>query len=112
MKLLKFRQPVFKKGKFQYWVYWGFVDGTWTDRVNSNESEQFVGFGDRRSVDICEGDIIKDINKLGGEITKCVIFHKGCFCYKVIRGRYHLFGQGDVEVIGNKTEHPELLNNI
>jgi len=78
----------------------------WTDEmVMDFELIDFTGLKDKNSKEIYEGDIL--LND-GGKIDE-VIFHQGCFCYKLGDRRYHIFDNTIGGVIGNIYENPELL---
>ncbi len=64
---------------------------------------QFTGLHDKNGKEIYEGDNIRNGDKIDE-----VIFHQGCFCYKLADRRYHIFDSNKGEVIGNKWENPEL----
>ncbi len=81
MRELKFRQAIFKNGRFHYWHYWGYLpeDGylqenpekfiapiyigqqSWDKTYEVKPSQQYIGRCDKTLVrDIYEGDIIRD----------------------------------------------------
>lgn len=109
---IKFRQPIFKNGKFQDFHYWGidlpineveanvsfvtFIQGV----TNPKDSQQFTGLFDRQGREIYEGDIVLASYNYLGKIP--VKFHDGKFN---IAG-YNL---SKCEVIGNIYENPELV---
>lgn len=89
--------------------------------MNSLENKnimQFSGLLDKNDVEIYEGDIVK--SKCCEECEKPikilkVIFYEGCFELRYIKDwKYSdlyslLSGAGDIEIIGNIYENPELL---
>lgn len=73
---------------------------------------QFTGLLDKQGKEIYEGDIVKNqFDKISEvkfeteEVGSC-----GC-CYETFRGSGFIYREsGDVEIIGNIYENPELLN--
>ena len=132
---LKFRQPLFLKGKFNGWHYWGFIkhktlsDYIFTSPVGNNKtqeeimklSQQFTGLKDKTGKEIFEGDILKLKHDRRRWISKgnvLVIWENCEFCAERLDesvteefeslGNYR-FDDYDIEIIGNKFENPELL---
>jgi hypothetical protein len=62
---MKFRQPIFKKGKFIGFHYWGLIQDPIDDKpywknplkTNIGQSQRFTGVIDQRSEEVYEGDI-------------------------------------------------------
>jgi uncharacterized phage protein (TIGR01671 family) len=120
MREIKYRQPLFYKGKFNMWHHWGFVNGKkhgFTSPQNhQSENYQFTGLKDKNGVEIYESDIVSIIagwdDGIKFEMFGVVEFDE--FEYSVLTNDYHWpvisWKCVDfVEVIGNIYETPELL---
>ncbi len=77
---------------------------------------QFTGLTDKNGTEIFEKDIIKYINEDGKDVYMSVEFEDGCFVYNeyafdgtvfsdVLRNAISL----GIEVVGNVTDNPELI---
>uniref|UniRef100_A0A6M3XXH4 Putative YopX protein n=2 Tax=viral metagenome TaxID=1070528 RepID=A0A6M3XXH4_9ZZZZ len=121
MRPIKLRQPIFLKGKFQSWHYWGFIsDGNFvgpetnlsTIREAEKNSQQFTDLNDKNGKEVYEGDIVKD-----GEFIGKVFFKNGSFCVSYINTPqefgdeyYPVYNKMNThEVIGNIYESPKLM---
>lgn len=119
---LKFRMPLFYKGKFKEWHYWGFLNdeefgyrfqGPHSDYPNS-PSMQFTGLRDKNGTDIYTGDILRYEHSDGVSVNYRVTYsylHAAFMC--VSNGNFfHLFDiwRKNPVIIGNTDENPELLN--
>lgn len=117
---IKFRQPIIRNGKFQYWHYWGFLSevnfsSPSNDWVGGEPSLQYIGLKDKNSKEIYEGDIIQvqsqtwlvepigSVERDGFNYGLCVSSNGNGENYFIDKSI--LAG----EVIGNIYENPELL---
>lgn len=112
MRELKFRQPIFREGKFESWHYWGYTEGGFVSPANADLerlSQQFTGLKDKTGKEIYEGDFLKNPRtdyildvKYGGLIEN----NQGaCYGYSF---PYHI-NLNEIEVIGNIYENKEKL---
>lgn len=111
-----------------HWIFPQDKDAAYDrDMVDPNTIGQFIGLKDKNLKDIYEGDIIIAHADLGYDITGVVIFTQGSFfikpCDKIFDLRNFVgveeFQDGPAlikvrytyEVIGNKYDNPELIND-
>jgi len=78
------------------------LNGSFPSWIKSNNCEVIAkilptGLHDCKGKEVYEGDNIRNGDKIDE-----VIFHQGCFCYKMADRRYHIFDNTTGEVIGNK----------
>ena len=124
MRELKFRQPIFKDGKFHHWHYWGYVghNGDFVAPVEISQSsheqtyevkgsQEYIGLhigelglGGR----IYEGDILSPIDQLSEEGNQVVKYCAGAgYAGFVTTGGLQI--NECAEIIGNIYETPELV---
>ena len=116
MRIIKFRQPMYRDGKFDYWHYWGFLpDLTFIGPDSSRDgiahahanSQQFTGLFDKSGVEIYEGDKVRFDTGSGPKIAT-IEYHE--YCYNAgFFPDISTNGSCWWEVIGNIHQNPELL---
>jgi len=79
------------------------------EQINSSEAEllQFTGLKDKNDIEIYEGDCVRFQVQDGGY----VVYIKGSFQFKAIKGFCLPDIRQECEVIGNIYENPELIVN-
>lgn len=135
MREIKFRQAIFREGKFHHWHYWGYVghrgdfvapitigQQSWNKTYEVKESQQYIGvscgsvsLGGR----LYEGDIIRDFKgrvlliAYASHYTRYTASFNGESCVYYlndgIAGDWKDRNMEFAELIGNIHETPELL---
>jgi uncharacterized phage protein (TIGR01671 family) len=124
MREIKFRQPIFSNGKFNYYHHWGFINDVFVgpDRGDIERlSEQFTGLFDKNNEGIYEGDILDVVNPNGDKDRQCIVkwdTNGDTYSYSPYDG----YGEFDVtsigwamqlefifKIIGNIYQNPELI---
>jgi len=130
---LKFRQAIFRDGKFHHWHYWGYLP---KNGCSSNEfvapitieqqssdktyevkpSQQYTGLFDKSLItEIYDGDLLRGAGSYGRNRVDEVRWYLG----KFVRYGEYQGGRSDIdlshglawfEVIGNIHDNPELLD--
>jgi len=121
---IKFRQAIFKDGKFQHWHYWGYVghNGAFVAPIEISQvseeqtyevkhSQEYIGLhigdlglGGR----IYEGDILSPIGKLSEEGNQLVKYDAEAGCAGFITSGGLTFDEC-AEIIGDIHQTPELM---
>ncbi len=118
MREIKFRQPIYKDGKFEQFHLWGY--GIEIDNISIPEfvephtsggkfrelkpSEQYLGRTDKNGIEVYEGDFLKTDFGYGEDLGKEGVTFAGFF-----------YADGEccvsesIEVTGNIHENPELI---
>ena len=131
---IKFRQAIFKDGKFHHWHYWGYVSHrdefvapitigqqSWNKTYDVKDSQQYIGLRSgpvSTGKEIYEGDIIKASYE-SEEPDICEVAYLGDNGYPAFdlvpyletdcNSLSYYKAVGDMAVIGNIHENPELL---
>ena len=122
MSEIKFRQAIFKDGKFHHWHYWGFCGyrGEFVSPITISGgdyevkgSQRFVTSYGVLSMRIYEGDIVKTLGLLDNIVGE-VVWDEHRFTWAIKpKGWSSGYGfeglVGHVQVIGNNFENLELL---
>lgn len=121
MRPIKFRQPIFRKGSFVQWHYWGFLSkGLFVapsdDSVNWEKSQQFTGLLDKNGKEIWEGDLLTE-STYPNDVRKCLWFEEGAgFIFQAVKDPNWIWcpnsesTQRGFKVIGDIYSNPELLS--
>ena len=114
MRVLKFRQAIYSKDKFDHWHHWGFLPDlsfVGPDSINGlahalANSQQFTGLSDKSGKEIYEGDIVRitDAPTIKGE----VVWQYLAWQMKD-GGMLSNFDTNYLEIIGNIHQNPELI---
>ena len=86
-----------------------FVDTAFNEKHEDIDCEvmQYTGLKDKHGKEIYEGDIVSYILWLDGEKRKTIVANVDKFRFAVNEDMY-----GDIEVIGNIYENPELVKGV
>ena len=137
MQQIKFRQPIYVDGKFDHWHYWGFVEMQsivtpinfispeyhWITCVGGSpgppiaeaqaSSQQLTPGKDRKGIECYVGDIVIAEIYADEPQTLEVIYRNGAFVidFEDSESETALICDfaGSYKIIGNVTEHPELI---
>lgn len=119
MRDIKFRQPIFDKGKFYKWHYWGFIGGDQFVGVISpisdamKTSQQYTGLKDSQNIEEYYGDIT--IANFDGEWDLFIIEdgNSAVLYRSPVTDNVFYFWELPVHyVIGNIYENPELFGEV
>lgn len=121
MRKIKFRQPIFHKGEFHSWHYWGIIkEGVFVAPTNDVESwgksQQFTGLHDCEGREIYGGDRIEISNSSGiTEIFK-IDYNDEYASFRLLDSEGRQCGflsdwcNQKIKVIGNVFENKDLIN--
>ena len=130
MENLKFRQAIFVDGVFVKWHYWGFIEEgknvtfvmpetnlSSIEEVHRN-TYQYTGRKSNEK-ELYAGDVVEWVNNYGEENTGWIRYAKSIAGFNVvlIKGSYlpfytgsvRNFAWGDLKIIGNICQNPELM---
>ena len=133
----KYRQAIYINGVFLRWYYWGFIEEQVTPFRNLTfvapemnhstieeaykNSYQYTGRKSKKK-ELYEGDVVKWVNNYGEENTGWIRYTKAIagFYVVLIKGSYlpfytgglRNFAWGDLKVVGNIVENPELVEGV
>ena len=124
MREIKFRQAIFKDGKFHHWHYWGYVghmksfvapieisQDSRDKTYEVKDSQEYIGLHSGKlglGSRIYEGDILPPVDHLSRRVNQLVQYCAEVGCAGFITSDGLQFDECG-EVIGNNYETPELL---
>ena len=113
MEELKFRQAIFKDGKFHHWHYWGFCG--YRNRFVPplfRESQQYIGRKDMEGAELYKDDIVDLIPDGVAPVLATVEWNNGKSCWQYKRidldSALHVTWT-PVKLVGNLWENPEMM---
>ncbi|PTI10713.1 hypothetical protein BU096_00650 [Staphylococcus xylosus] len=99
----------FRFKTIEFYIYIDKAPYAETEYIDNIELMQSTGLKDKNGKDIFEGDILKvEYGDLLGETRETLIIAKNPFEYSMEEAKFLDFSY-IVEIIGNKFEHPHLL---
>lgn len=114
MRAIKYRQPLMRRGTFDRWHFWGWLENNFfVGPMSKNDSPhngyQYTGLLDKHQNEIYEGDILS----IGGDVLAPVTFMDGGFHWvtSATQGASPLVRvrTRKLEIIGDICQHPDLL---
>ena len=86
--------------------------GDWDIKALRASKQRFIGRHDINGKEVYEGDIVKCKDSLTGRDFKGVVDFRNCsFVIKNSYMTYYRWHDYDIEIIGNKWENPELMDD-